>query len=46
LAEVFLEIGLVVTSITLLSGKKIFWYAGMVFAVLGIVVAAMGVLAH
>jgi len=40
LAEVFLEIGLVVTSITLLSGRRIFWKAGMVLGVVGVVVAA------
>src|SRR5271167_3353610 len=34
LAEVFLEIGLVITSITLLSGKRIFWYMGIVLTVL------------
>ena len=28
LAEVFLEIGLVITSITLLSGRRIFWLLG------------------
>src|SRR3954451_18363036 len=28
LAEVFLEVGLVITSITLLSGRRIFWGAG------------------
>jgi len=39
LAEVFLEIGLVVTSITLLSGRRIFWQAGMVLGVIGLVVA-------
>jgi hypothetical protein len=46
LAEVFLEIGLVITSITLLSGKRIFWYSGMVLGVVGIVVAATGALIH
>ena len=40
LAEVFLEIGLVVTSITLLSGRRIFWKAGMVLGVVGVVVTA------
>jgi hypothetical protein len=40
LAEVFLEIGLVVTSITLLSGRRIFWKAGMMLGVVGVVVAA------
>lgn len=39
LAEVFLEIGLVVTSITLLSGRRIFWQLGMVLGVAGLVVA-------
>src|SRR6185312_1123231 len=40
LAEVFLEIGLVVTSITLLSGRRIFWKAGIVLGVVGIMVTA------
>jgi hypothetical protein len=44
LSEVFLEIGLVVTSITLLSGKRPFWYAGLVMAVLGAAVAVSSVL--
>ena len=44
LAEVFLEIGLVITSITLLSGRRLFWYLGMLFGVVGIVVAVTGVL--
>jgi hypothetical protein len=39
LAEVFLEVGLVVTSITLLSGRRIFWKAGILFGVIGLVVA-------
>jgi hypothetical protein len=46
LGEVFLEIGLVVTSITLLSGRKVFWHAGIGFAFLGVVVAVLGVLMH
>ena len=40
LSEVFLEVGLVVTSITLLSGRRIFWKAGIVLGVIGVVVAA------
>lgn len=40
LGEVFLEIALVVTSITLLSGRRHFWYAGMATGVLGAAVAA------
>ena len=46
LAEVFLEIGLVITSITLLSGRRIFWALGIVLGVAGIVVAATGFLVH
>lgn len=44
LAEVFLEVALVVTSITLLSGRKIFWHVGIVFAIVGVVVAASVIL--
>lgn len=46
LAEVFLEIGLVITSITLLSGRRIFWHLGIVLSVVGVVVAVMGALVH
>lgn len=42
LAEVFLEVGLVITSITLLSGKRIFWHLGIVMSVIGVVVAVAG----
>jgi hypothetical protein len=40
LAEVFLEIALVITSITLLSGRRLFWYLGLLFGTAGIVLAA------
>jgi hypothetical protein len=46
LAEVFLEIGLVITSITLLSGRRIFWHLGIVLALVGVVVAVMGATVH
>jgi len=46
LAEVFLEIGLVITSITLLSGRRIFWYLGLVFGVVGGAVAFTGLMIH
>jgi Domain of unknown function (DUF4337) len=46
LAEVFLEISLVVTSITLLTGRKLYWTMGMVFAATGIVVTATVLLLH
>jgi hypothetical protein len=40
LGEVFLEIALVITSITLLSGRRIFWHLGLLMGTAGIVVAA------
>jgi hypothetical protein len=40
LAEVFLEIALVVTSITLLTEKRAYWYFGFVLAGIGILCAA------
>jgi Domain of unknown function (DUF4337) len=46
LSEVFLEIGLVVTSITLLSGRKAFWRLGMVLGTIGLIVAGTGLLIH
>ena len=36
LAEALLEIGLVITSVTLLTRSRIYWYLGMVFAAAGI----------
>lgn len=44
LGEVFLEIALVITSITLLSGRRLFWYAGMVIGTAGVFIAATGLL--
>jgi len=46
LGEVFLEIGLVVTSITLLSGRRLFWYFGLFCGGSGILVAASVLLVH
>ena len=46
LAEVFLEVGLVITSITLLSGRRVFWLLGIVLAVVGIVLAGSGFVVH
>lgn len=42
LGEVFLEIALVVTSITLLSHRRAFWYAGVVLGIVGVIVAVTG----
>jgi uncharacterized protein YlxW (UPF0749 family) len=36
LAEALLEIGLVITSVTLLTRSRIYWYLGMVFSAGGI----------
>ncbi len=46
LAEVFLEIGLVITSITLLSGRRLFWHAGIVLSVIGLALALMAAAVH
>jgi hypothetical protein len=40
LAEALLEIGLVITSVTLLTRSKIYWYLGLVFSLLGVASAA------
>jgi hypothetical protein len=42
LGEVLLEAALVICSITLLTRKRIFWYFGIVLALIGIVTAALG----
>jgi hypothetical protein len=46
LAEVFLEVGLVITSITLLSGRKMFWYLGIVLGVVGLLTAGTAFMLH
>jgi hypothetical protein len=46
LGEVFLEVGLVITSITLLSGRRLFWYAGTALGVIGIAISVTGFLVH
>jgi hypothetical protein len=46
LAEVFLEVALVITSITLLSGRRLFWYLGILMGVLGVLIAVSGLLLH
>lgn len=46
LAEVFLDVGLVITSITLLSGRRLFWLAGIALGLVGIGLAITGFLAH
>jgi hypothetical protein len=46
LAEVFLEVGLVISSITLLSGRRFFWALGLVLAVIGTVITATAFAVH
>lgn len=40
LSEAMLEIGLVITSVTLLTRRRVYWYLGIVFSILGVVSAA------
>src|SRR5579862_2741417 len=44
LGEVFLEIALVISSLALLSGKRIFWFLGMFSGFAGMAVAVTGLL--
>lgn len=44
LAEVLLEIGLVITSITLLTRARVYWYFGLGFSVAGILTAISALL--
>ena len=46
LGEVFLEVALVVTSITLLTSNRGYWMMGLIFAALGVIVAASAFLIH
>jgi hypothetical protein len=46
LGEVFLEIALVVTSITLLTDKRAYWYFGCVLATVGVIAAGSGFMVH
>jgi inorganic triphosphatase YgiF len=46
LAEVFLEIGLVITSITLLSGRRLFWALGIGLGVVGLGITVTGFIVH
>jgi hypothetical protein len=46
LGEVFLEVALVITSITLLSGRRIFWHAGIFIALAGMAIACTALFLH
>jgi hypothetical protein len=43
---VLLEIALVVTSITLLTDKRAYWYFGCILATLGVICTVSGLLMH
>jgi hypothetical protein len=44
--EVFLEMGLVICSITLLTKKRFFWFSGIAIGAVGVVLAITGFLLH
>ena len=46
LGEVFLEMGLVITSITLLTRRHVFWGFGSALAIVGVILAATAFLIH
>ena len=46
LSEGFLEVALVICSLTLLTSNRLFWWAGMTIGVVGVVVAVLGILIH
>jgi len=46
LGETLLEVGLVICSITLLTKRRHFWLAGIVFGVAGVIVTTMGIVLH
>ncbi len=46
LAEVFLEVALVITSMTLLTHRRAFWFGALVIAAAGLAVAVTGLLVH
>ena len=46
LAEGFLEVALVICSLTLLTSNRIFWWAGMAIGAAGVVVVVLGLMLH
>ena len=44
--EVFLEMGLVICSITLLTKRRFFWFSGIAIGAVGVIVAITGLLLH
>jgi phosphoribosyl-ATP pyrophosphohydrolase len=46
LAEVLLECALVISSITLLTKNRLFWYMGIVLGLAGVALGALGLMIH
>lgn len=46
LGEVLLESALVITSITLLTRRRAFWHAGLLFGATGMAIAVTGLMLH
>src|SRR5207245_11529566 len=46
LGEGFLEVALVITSITLLTRRRVFWYLGIVIGLAGVAVTLSGLRLH
>jgi hypothetical protein len=46
LGEALLEIGLVITSVTLLTRHRAYWYFGLVFSLFGVISAFSGLMLH
>jgi hypothetical protein len=44
LGEVFLEIALVISSLALLSRKRVYWFMGLISGVAGLAIAVTGML--
>jgi Domain of unknown function (DUF4337) len=44
--EVLLEVGLVISSVTLLTKRRYFWFTGILFGAAGVVLALTGFLLH
>jgi hypothetical protein len=46
LGEALLEIGLVVTSVTLLTRRRVYWFFGMAFGAAGVISSLLALLVH
>jgi Domain of unknown function (DUF4337) len=46
LAEIFLEVGLVLSSITLMSQRRVFWFSGLALGAVGLLICASAFAMH